>query len=226
MPQSDHWAIPWVVEVVDHIRPNSIFDFGVGNGQFGLQLRQCLDIGHGRLLPDQWQVTIDGIDVFEKYRNPVWSYFYNSVHIGDGVTFLEQSDSRWDVLLICDVIEHFEEARALEVLKRLRSKATTVIVTTPNGHFPQGCVHGNEAERHLSEWRVADFEALGAVTRPIGTTFLAVFSEDSSVLRFARHLPALFHYTGGELLTLTREWFPRMLRSRTGSATYSKASCQ
>ena len=33
MPQSDHWAVPWVVEVIDHLRPDSIFDFGVGNGQ-------------------------------------------------------------------------------------------------------------------------------------------------------------------------------------------------
>lgn len=218
MPQSDHWAIPWVVEVVDHLRPSSVFDFGVGMGEFGLQLRQCLDIGHGRLKPEEWQVRIEGVDVFENYRNPVWDYYYDHVHIGDGVEYLSQSDRHWDVVLICDVIEHFTQQRALEVLKLLRSKAKTVIVTTPNGHMPQGCVHGNEAERHLSEWRPGDFEAMGATTRPIGTTFLAVFAQDQETHRFVRKMPALFHHTGRELFTLTREWFPRMIRSRLSGA--------
>jgi len=218
MPQSDHWAVPWVVELVDHLLPDSVFDFGVGNGQFGLQLRQCLDIGRGRLKREQWEVTIEGVEVFENYRNPAWEYFYNDVHVGDGVQYLTHSKHQWDVILICDVIEHFERAKALELLHLLRSRANTVIVTTPNGHFPQGCVHGNEAERHLSEWVPRDFEVLGASTRPICSTFLAVFSEDQATHRFVRRMPALFRYTGRELFTLTREWFPRMLRTRLSGA--------
>lgn len=217
MPQSDHWAVPWVVEIVDHLLPNSVLDFGVGNGHFGMQLRQCLDIGRGRLKPEQWLTRIEGVEIFEDYRNPVWQYFYDEVHVGDAVEYVKQSDRHWDVVLICDVIEHFEKDQALRVLDLLQSRAKTVIVTTPNGHFPQGCVHGNEAERHLSEWRPQDFEALGATTRPIGTTFLAVFSEDDSVHRFVRRMPALFHHTGRELVSLTREWLPRMLRSRVGA---------
>lgn len=214
MPQSDHWAVPWVVEIVGHLLPNSVLDFGVGIGQFGLQLRQCLDIGRGLLKPEQWHTKIEGVEVFENYRNPTWQYFYDAVHVGDGVEFVTQSTDRWDVVLICDVIEHFEQAQALRVLKLLQSRATSVVVTTPNGHFPQGCVHGNEAERHLSEWCPRDFEVLGATTRPIGATFLAVFSEIEEVHRFVRRMPALFHHTGRELMSLTREWFPRMLHSR------------
>src|SRR4051812_16897165 len=85
MPQSDHWAVPWVVEVVNHLLPETVLDFGVGNGQFGLQLRQCLDIGHGRLKPEDWRATIEGIEIFEEYRNPIWDYFYDKVHVGGGV---------------------------------------------------------------------------------------------------------------------------------------------
>jgi len=214
MPQSDHWAVPWVVEVIDRLQPRSVFDFGVGNGQFGLQVRQILDIGHDRLKPETWQAHLEGVDIFENYRNPIWDYFYNHVHIGDGVEVLKNSSRHWDVLLICDVIEHFPRAKALELLDLLRSKATTVIVTTPNGVFPQGCVHGNEAERHLSEWLPPDFQALGATTREISSTFLAVFSSDPAAHRIVRKIPALFHHTGRELMSLTREWFPHMLRSR------------
>ena len=214
MPQSDHWAVPWVVEVIDRLQPKSVFDFGVGNGQFGLHIRQVLDIGHDRLKPQDWQVHLEGVDIFENYRNPIWDYFYNRVHIGDGAEVLRSSNQPWDVLLICDVIEHFPQTKALELMELLRSKARTVIVTTPNGVFPQGCVHGNEAERHLSEWRPADFQALGATTREISSTFLAVFSEDKSTHRMISKIPALFHHTGRELVSLTREWFPHMLRSR------------
>jgi hypothetical protein len=214
MPQSDHWAVPWVVEVIDRLQPKSVFDFGVGNGQFGLHIRQILDIGHDHLKPQDWQVRLEGVEIFENYRNPIWDYFYDCVHIGDGAEVLRKSDQHWDVLLICDVIEHFPKAKALELIELLRSKATTVIVTTPNGVFPQGNVHGNEAERHLSEWRPGDFQALGATTRPISSTFLAVFSQDRSTQRMVSKIPALFHHTGRELVSLTREWFPHMLRSR------------
>lgn len=216
MPQSDHWAVPWVVEMIDWLQPRSVFDFGVGMGQFGLHVRQTLDIARQRLKPQDWQVHLEGVEIFENYRNPIWDYFYNQVHIGDGAEILRESSRKWDVLLICDVIEHFPRAKALELLELLQSRATTVVVTTPNGVLPQGCVHGNEAERHLSEWRPGDFQALGASTREIATTFLAVFSSDPATHRMVRKIPALFHYTGRELMSLTREWFPHMLRSRLG----------
>jgi hypothetical protein len=221
MPQSEHWAVPWVVEIAGHLHPKSVFDFGVGMGQFGLQLRQTIDIGEGRLRPEQWQLHLEGVDIFEDYRNPIWSYYYNHVHVGDGLEYLRQSDRRWDLILMCDVIEHFERDRALEAIDVLRSHARSVIITTPHGVFPQGCVHGNEAERHLSEWWPADFEALGASTKLVCSTFLAVFSDDAEVHQFVREMPALFRYTGRELMTLTRQWIPRMLRSRLSPNTSS-----
>jgi len=218
MPHSDPWAIPWVIELIDHLAPTSVLDFGVGNGQYGVQLRQCLDIAPGRLKPDQWRADIRGVEVFENYRNPIWDYFYDEVTVGDGVAFLQSARRRYDVIIACDVIEHFERPKALEVLNLLRSHATTVVITTPNGAYPQGPAFGNEAERHLSEWRPAEFESLGASTRTICSTFLAVFSSDRATHEFVRQMPTIFRYTGRELCSLTREWFPRMLRTRlTGS---------
>jgi hypothetical protein len=219
MPQSDHWAIPWVVEAALHLNPQSLLDFGVGNGQYGMQLRQHLDIAPGRLKPEDWEVTIDGIEVFDDYRNPIWDYFYDQVTIGDGFEYLKKTQKRYDLIVVCDVIEHFERDKALELLDLMRSRAETVVITTPNGSYPQGAAFGNEAERHLSEWRPLDFEALGASTRAICSTFLAVLSENPDTHHFVQQMPILFHYSGRELLSLTRQWFPRMLRKRLAGAT-------
>lgn len=219
MPQSDPWAVPWVMEVVGHADPRSVLDFGVGNGQYGVQLRQSLDIARGRLRPNEWEATIDGVEVFEDYRNPIWGYFYNNVTVGDGAAFLKGAGREYDLIVACDVIEHFDKPDAVELLRLMQSRAKTVVITTPNGAYPQGAVHGNDAECHRSEWTPVDFERMGASTRMIASTFIAVFSGDVAMHQFVRQMPTLFRYSGRELVALTRQWFPRMLRKRFTGAT-------
>ncbi len=218
MPQSDYWSVPFVLDVVDQLKPKSVMDFGVGIGQYGLHLRQLLDIGPGRLHKSNWSTVIDGIELFEPYRNPLWDYFYDSITIGDGRSVLRDLPDSIDLILICDVIEHFEDHEAIALLDLARSKATWVLVTTPNGSYPQGDVFGNEAERHRSEWVVDDFRRLGAATHTIRGTFLALFHGTESGAQEAQgitsQLPGFFNHTGRSLLACARDWFPRAVASR------------
>jgi hypothetical protein len=195
--------------------PSSVLDFGVGNGQYGLHVRQVLDISQGRLYKDDWKVLLEGIEVFPQYHNPIWDYAYNKVHITDGHEFLKSCERKFDLIIMCDVIEHFERDVALNLIQLMRAKARTVLITTPHGAYPQGAAFGNQAECHRSEWYPQDFDQLGAVTRTIATTFLAVFSDKSETLSYARHLPALYRHTGRGLAGLALEWLPRMIKSRT-----------
>ena len=83
MPFSDFYHIPVVLHFALAAQPKSILDVGVGMGAYGLLLRQHLDICNQRLSREQWQLRIDGVEVFEGYRNPVWDYAYTSVIMGD-----------------------------------------------------------------------------------------------------------------------------------------------
>ncbi len=218
MPQSDHWAVPFVVEAAVAIDPASVLDIGVGMGQYGLHLRQVLDIARDRLTKSEWQVRVDGVEIFEAYRNPVWDYCYDRVTLADARFSLANLTERYDLMLICDVIEHFDRADALAVLDAARRQAKWVIVTTPAGDYPQGAVFGNDAEVHRSAWTPADFKIHDAFTHQIGTTFMAVIpGEGTSQTRFQTgDLPTLFRHSARSLWQCTRVWMPNMIRARLG----------
>ena len=73
MPLSDVWHIPAVMHFVRAAAPTRVLDVGIGMGNFGLLVRQYGDIGNERLSREQWKLRIDGIELFEPYRNPAWA---------------------------------------------------------------------------------------------------------------------------------------------------------
>lgn len=218
MPQSDYWAVPFVLEAAVAIDPASVLDIGVGMGQFGLHLRQSLDIARGRLIKPDWRVELDGVELFEPYRNPIWEYYYDRIAIADARSHLAGLKRKYDLMLICDVIEHFERSDALNVLTMARSRAKWVIVTTPLGDYPQGAMFDNVAETHRSSWTPAEFRAMGAFTHDIRSTFLALLpgdGVDQPILRDG-DFPSLFCHTAGSWVKCTKYWLPLMLKSRLG----------
>jgi hypothetical protein len=141
--------MPAVIAFAQALRPRRVVDIGVGVGTYGFLLRQVLDIGHERLTPESWQSVIDGVEIFEAYRNPVWDYAYDTVWRADARDFIRTMD-RYDLCLFNDVLEHFELEEARELAAIALDKCRALIVTTPNVDMPQGEWGGNEAEMHRS----------------------------------------------------------------------------
>jgi len=175
MPLSNPDHMSTVLHFAQACRPQSILDVGIGTGSYGLLLRQSLDIGYGRVQMPEWEVKIDGIEIFEKYRNPVWSFAYTRVFVGD-IRDLLSTLENYDLVLCNDVLEHFprDEARALG--RALLNRSRTLIATTPNREFPQGAWGGNVAETHHSLLDHSDFSGL-VVQIPTGITTCYVCTE-------------------------------------------------
>jgi SAM-dependent methyltransferase len=147
MPLSNYWHIPTVLHYVTALQPSRVLDVGVGMGTYGFLLRQTLDIGHERLCKETWKIALDGVEIFEGYRNPVWDYAYDRVFMGDVRDMLDKVE-RYDVVICNDVLEHFEEREAGQLITRFLSTRATLIATTPNQDLPQETWGGNEAETH------------------------------------------------------------------------------
>ena len=188
MPASNPEHIPAVLHFSEGLRPRTILDVGVGMGAYGFLLRQYLEVCYERIRRDQWGIKIDGIEVYPGYRNPVWQYAYDRVIIGDARTVLNGL-GRYDLILCNDVLEHLRADDAREFIRRLASKAGAVIATTPVSFIEQGAWMGNEAERHLSVLKAADFPDLVASKRT-GTTACYVSSQDVKTRRRVRELAA------------------------------------
>ena len=150
MPLSFVQAIPVVIEQVAHLKPSSILDVGIGFGKYGVLLREALELPYERYAKSQWKVTIDGVEAFEGYRNPIHEFAYNRVFYGRIEDILPSLD-QYDVILLIDVLEHFEKEEGRKLLRDLLLHARkSLLVATPRFPALQGAYLGNAFETHRS----------------------------------------------------------------------------
>jgi len=173
MPENISTVVRWIT-CVD---PKSVLDVGIGFGKYGVLAREYTDIRHGRYRKEGWKTQIDGIEIFELYRNLVWQV-YDKIYIGDALTLID-SLVNYELILLGDVIEHFAKVDGMTLLTKCQQHSTkAVIVSTPFGNYPQDAVFGNEHEWHLSMWLPEDFSD-GKWERQIdGGCITAIYRKD------------------------------------------------
>lgn len=159
MPIS-HWRnISCCLEYVRVVQPESVLDIGVGFGRWGILCREFLDICMGRYDRQDWKTKIDGIEIYQKYVKPYHAYFYNQILIGDAYNIIKKMKISYDLMILGDVLEHFEKDRAIELLNICLKKSRYVILNIPLGSgWEQGAVLGNLHETHRSSWRIEELQ--------------------------------------------------------------------
>jgi 2-polyprenyl-3-methyl-5-hydroxy-6-metoxy-1,4-benzoquinol methylase len=74
---------------------------------------------------------------------------------------------RFDLVILGDVIEHFEKEKRYVLVNKLLEHTDNIILSTPNGFMPQGAWAQNEFERHKSGWTVTDLSPYTVVEHQI-----------------------------------------------------------
>lgn len=157
-------------------RPKRILDVGMGCGTYGMLCRAYLEMSNsGRYERGDWETQLIGVEVFEPYRNPMWAFAYDEVHVGDAVKLVPTLGS-FDLVLLCDILEHLPKEVGKTFLDDVLSRSSYVIVSSPCGHTEQEAIFGNEAERHVSGWSKRDFRGCHVAYRSCGTGFVALLS--------------------------------------------------
>lgn len=177
MPYSDIWNVPVVMGWVSALQPKRVLDVGVGFGKYGFLCREALELSHNRYHRRDWQVRIEGVEIFSEYHTPNWDYAYDKVHIGPAEQVIPTLES-FDVGLFCDVIEHFEKPVGQRVLDALLGRCRQVIVSTPVVFMPQTTTFENEAENHVSFFSPLDFSGYHHRYAFAGGCFLALLSRE------------------------------------------------
>lgn len=144
--------------------PLRALDIGVGAGRWGFLFRDCMEFRADRYFKQDWVYTVDGVEAFAAYENPVWKYAYNQIDIGDIRNLISKIEERtpYDFVFFMDVIEHLPKEDGLALLDRLVKRTRNrLLISFPDGNQPeaalrQGAVHNNEFERHISLWTKAD----------------------------------------------------------------------
>jgi len=158
MPTSFHSQIGTIIDLILRINPKAILDIGVGFGKYGFLSREYLEVAKGDF--EKFNLTIDGIEGFAKYLNPAHKFIYNKIYLGNALDILPSLKKKYDLILIIDCLEHFDQQSGLKLLKLMQSRAKNIIISVPAFFIPQGSVNENTYEEHKYFWRKQDFHAL------------------------------------------------------------------
>lgn len=158
MPSSRYNVIPFVLDVVTYLQPRSILDIGIGFGKYGVLFREYLDIWQTDKPYNSRTVRLDGVEAFLEYENPVWQV-YDKVYKDNVMNILpELSKTKYDLIFMGDVIEHFNKSEGEILLSQLNYEH--IILVTPLQVLEQDAVYNNTFEQHKSGWTSHDFPAL------------------------------------------------------------------
>jgi hypothetical protein len=153
MGTSNWQNIPFCIEMIRRVKPESILDVGVGFGRWGFAAREFLEAWSGRPLMSQWRLRVDGIEAFSASIAPYHRTIYNHLYEGEALEVMTAFREQYDLVIFGDVLEHFTQERARRVLRRATEISRYVMLVLPLGsEWPQDEQYGNVFERHLSEW--------------------------------------------------------------------------
>ena len=180
MPTAKPSNIEYVIGQIRKVNPKRILDVGVGFGKWGYLCRDYLEAAYLRVRPEDWQITIDGVEPCKKYISLLQKLIYNKIYEHPVENILKECHG-YDLVLANDVIEHLEKKEGWFVLNTLIKQNSWIIVTVPLGdqlksnsdidiEYPY--------EKHRAIWNLEDFEHHPFLKRhkQIGKKIVLVFN--------------------------------------------------
>lgn len=182
MPSSQYYHISKIMEMIISLNPKSVLDIGSGFGKFGVLCREYLELWDGRQ-KYEFKRRIDCVEVFQQYISPLHQYIYNKIYNNDILDIAQELDIKYDLVLLIDVLEHFEKDDGSRLLRTLLKNNECILVSTPKNPSPQKDAFGNIYETHKSAWSPSELSSFGniAFVRD-DISWISVISLNSNVI--------------------------------------------
>lgn len=150
MPYSSSAFDHWVSSMVQLLQPSTVLDIGPGAGKYGRMIR---DVASREGFPTH--VTACEIDesYVEQFR---LREVYDTVIVDDVMNLIDQPQTRFDLVIIGDCIEHLRKSSGIDLLNFLVYRTGYICIVYPD-RFIQDDWEGHAAEAHISTWSEADF---------------------------------------------------------------------
>jgi hypothetical protein len=155
------------MEIVVNINPESVLDIGTGFGKYGLLCREYLELWDGRQDYNHFLRRIDGVEAFEKYVTPLHEFVYDNIYTNDILKLVGTLESRYDLVLLIDVLEHFDKEDGKSLLTKILAKNKGILISTPKNPSNQKDAFNNVYETHRARWTKLDLEGLYSSTNTV-----------------------------------------------------------
>jgi len=157
MPTSHPFQINEIVSIIRAVNPQKLLDIGIGFGKYGFLAREYLELWDGRNQYNKWIRTIDGIEIFEPYITALQYYIYDNIFIGDAIEILPILTKHYNLMLLVDVLEHFNKADGIDLLQECIVHSDNILISVPNDIGNQKDAFGNIYETHRFQWEPNHF---------------------------------------------------------------------
>jgi 2-polyprenyl-3-methyl-5-hydroxy-6-metoxy-1,4-benzoquinol methylase len=143
-----------------------VLDVGCGFGQNGSMLKPMS-------LNTKINCCLLGIDIWSPYLQSLnKTKIYDNLLSCDGNNLPLNNQTKFNIIIATEIIEHLSKKKAEKLIHNLESSLKAnglLILSTPHGNEPQGAIHNNIFENHISAWSVKDLQSLGfqVVTSPL-----------------------------------------------------------
>jgi Kdo-III transferase WaaZ len=145
-----------IVTLIRSLDPSSVLDIGVGFGKWGFLCREYLEVWKDRVKKDEWEMQIDGVEIFPETHDSLQPYLYNRLFYKDAREF--EPDKVYDLVMACDVVEHMPKQDGLDLIQKMSSSwASNCIVSLPLGdEWMRNCYGRNPHDAHEAVWNDND----------------------------------------------------------------------
>jgi hypothetical protein len=170
------------MEMIIALNPDSVLDMGSGFGKFGVLCREYLELWDGRKKYD-FRRRIDCVEVFQQYISPLHQYVYDNVYNNDILYIASRLDVTYELVLLIDVLEHFEKEDGTNLIRTLLAKNGCILISTPKNPTPQKDAFDNVYETHRSVWTPNELTSLGhtAFIRD-DISWIAIISSNKNII--------------------------------------------
>lgn len=167
-----HWQhIPFGVEALQQIAPQSILDLSIGAGRWGLAVRELCAVSQGVGVGALGQeggggIRVEGVETSAIALPEHVKLLYDHIHVGQCADVMAALATHYDVVIIDGLLNSIEKESGRAVLRNAVDKGAYVLVTCSLG---DGYVErGDEAQTAVAEasnWHTSDFESFPVVRR-------------------------------------------------------------
>lgn len=145
IPTSFWSSIPKICAEFEYGQPKKVLDIGIGWGKYGMLAREY----------SQALERLDGVEVHAPYIQAMQKAIYDKIYNIDILKDLETLPKDYDLVLMCDVIEHMEKEDGYRIIDYFEN--SKIIVSTPITFMYEPHPE-NTFEEHVSHWGFQDFE--------------------------------------------------------------------
>ena len=142
MPTSYSENIPKIIDIIKEIQPKKVLDIGIGEGKFGLLIKEYLSN----------DVIVDGVEVYKPYITGIHRAIYRKIYNQDITKMDLRKLEKYDLYLMIDIAEHLQKVTCHRILKELNG---VVLISTPIEDYRAH--YENHFEDHVSHWTLEDF---------------------------------------------------------------------